>query len=645
MAILAPVPKFRALDANGNPLAGGKLFSYQAGTNTPLVTYTDSTEAPGTENANPVVLNSAGEANVWLGAGQNYKLILKDSSEATTFWTIDNVLGALQLTPIVCESLTATTVTATSLVATSAAIKTQGFRFMADQYAGSDASVKINAAMAAAIAAGGGIVDATGLGGGQTISEQIAVGNGSVGVVLLLPANATWSVTIADGTSSALYLKNGSAIIGQNTLTGSGRVCVIQTTVSANVESLFRTDPAGAWSYFRAEGFQLYHTAGTVTTALAIVENAADNSTFSQINISQNHATSTADGLLIQKTVCGAGFYNVTVNNNHTGRRCVWLKDDTDKHNLNINFYGLSADHAGAGYANVEISGAGAALPSESVPSNINFFGLYTEDDPAATPTFGVKIVDARSVHIHGWAAGNMNSANFTALDISETAADQVRDITVSGFLLLAGGAGTVGINNHISGESLLTSTGSISYYEFGGTGAAQSSFGPIFSTNRSMVLGKYHASALDLADVVIVPSSPATKKPLSIRNFADNAMLVDVDSGSTAAQNTSIRFLDRGAAKWSLQKGSSNSFVLRDDVNSVNRLLVDGTGKATLAGSLVIDNTAAPTVAADQLGLGSTTATTVGAPGGASALPATPAGYLIVNIGGTAFKIPYYAS
>lgn len=41
---------------------------------------------------------------------------------------------------------------------------------------------------------------------------------------------------------------------------------------------------------------------------------------------------------------------------------------------------------------------------------------------------------------------------------------------------------------------------------------------------------------------------------------------------------------------------------------------------------------------------LGSTT-TTVGAAGGASALPATPTGYIEVNINGTVYKVPYYAS
>ena len=38
------------------------------------------------------------------------------------------------------------------------------------------------------------------------------------------------------------------------------------------------------------------------------------------------------------------------------------------------------------------------------------------------------------------------------------------------------------------------------------------------------------------------------------------------------------------------------------------------------------------------------TTATTVGAAGGATALPATPTGYLSMSINGTTFKIPYYA-
>lgn len=39
------------------------------------------------------------------------------------------------------------------------------------------------------------------------------------------------------------------------------------------------------------------------------------------------------------------------------------------------------------------------------------------------------------------------------------------------------------------------------------------------------------------------------------------------------------------------------------------------------------------------------TTQTTVGAAGGASALPATPTGYLTVMVGNSAVVVPYYAA
>lgn len=52
-----------------------------------------------------------------------------------------------------------------------------------------------------------------------------------------------------------------------------------------------------------------------------------------------------------------------------------------------------------------------------------------------------------------------------------------------------------------------------------------------------------------------------------------------------------------------------------------------------------------APTAGAGEVGLGGVTASTVGAAGGASALPATPTGYWIVNVAGTNRKIPYYAT
>jgi hypothetical protein len=66
------------LTNGGLPLAGGKLYSYQAGTSTPLATYTDRSGS--VANANPVVLDAAGRADVWLSVNVAYKLVLEDSA-------------------------------------------------------------------------------------------------------------------------------------------------------------------------------------------------------------------------------------------------------------------------------------------------------------------------------------------------------------------------------------------------------------------------------------------------------------------------------------------------------------------------------------------------------------------------------------
>ncbi|UCH49095.1 MAG: hypothetical protein JSU95_04700, partial [Betaproteobacteria bacterium] len=91
MALISPQPKLQFFTADGTPLAGGKLYTYAAGTTTPLATYTD--QSGGAANPNPVILDSRGEASVWLGAS-TYKFALKTSTDVDV-WTIDNISGGL----------------------------------------------------------------------------------------------------------------------------------------------------------------------------------------------------------------------------------------------------------------------------------------------------------------------------------------------------------------------------------------------------------------------------------------------------------------------------------------------------------------------------------------------------------------------
>jgi len=91
----APSPEVQFLDNLGKPLAGGKLCTYQAGTTTPLASFTDSTA--NTANSNPVVLNSSGRASVWFGLSSGlYKMVLLQGGDGTCFtgttlWSQDNV--------------------------------------------------------------------------------------------------------------------------------------------------------------------------------------------------------------------------------------------------------------------------------------------------------------------------------------------------------------------------------------------------------------------------------------------------------------------------------------------------------------------------------------------------------------------------
>lgn len=87
MPVSLGVPRFQAFDNNGDPLVGGKLYTYEAGTTTPKASYTSA--AGTTPNANPVVLNARGEATVYYGTGA-YKLVL-ETATGVTVWTEDNV--------------------------------------------------------------------------------------------------------------------------------------------------------------------------------------------------------------------------------------------------------------------------------------------------------------------------------------------------------------------------------------------------------------------------------------------------------------------------------------------------------------------------------------------------------------------------
>lgn len=83
-----PSPRFVGQDALGLPLPSGELYAYLAGTSTPAPVFFDAdlTNA----HAQPVVLNSRGEASVYLFPSIAYKLVLKDA-DGVVQWTQDDI--------------------------------------------------------------------------------------------------------------------------------------------------------------------------------------------------------------------------------------------------------------------------------------------------------------------------------------------------------------------------------------------------------------------------------------------------------------------------------------------------------------------------------------------------------------------------
>lgn len=92
-------PKVQLFDNNGAPASGFSLCTFAAGTTTPQATYADNA---GTVNPNPVVLDSAGRATVYLGAF-SYKFILYAANgtgcpnSAAQIWTQDNIYDLAQI--------------------------------------------------------------------------------------------------------------------------------------------------------------------------------------------------------------------------------------------------------------------------------------------------------------------------------------------------------------------------------------------------------------------------------------------------------------------------------------------------------------------------------------------------------------------
>lgn len=200
----------------GIPLAAGKICTTASGTNTNLATYPTYADAVAqtNANANPVVLDAAGRGNIWIRSGP-YRIIIyaagtgnlcNGSAVGTAIKTVDGVASGIS----VINALTINGVQ------------------MCDQYPGSTAGAKI-AACISALPSGGGVADARGIQGGQSInsdpffsvtkSVQLLVSGVSLGINT--PTTIPTNVQITMSQGALFSVGGGSTLTVNGSLAGS----------------------------------------------------------------------------------------------------------------------------------------------------------------------------------------------------------------------------------------------------------------------------------------------------------------------------------------------------------------------------------------------------------------------------------------
>jgi hypothetical protein len=102
MATVNLSPLFNGItnfDSFGAILAGGLIYTYQAGSSTALATYT--TVNGNIANTNPIILGTDGKLpqELWLQSGYSYKFVLQTAASVIV-QTYDNIAGILTQIPV-----------------------------------------------------------------------------------------------------------------------------------------------------------------------------------------------------------------------------------------------------------------------------------------------------------------------------------------------------------------------------------------------------------------------------------------------------------------------------------------------------------------------------------------------------------------
>ena len=230
----------------------------------------------------------------------------------------------------------------------------------------------------------------------------------------------------------------------------------------------------------------------------------------------------------------------------------------------------------------------------------------------------------------------------YSAIEVADVAA---------GFSTLAlmksGGSVTVGGTINITGTTTLTGNVGIGTAVLATTGLNVRPTTLAGATQVGITCSPtFSSTAISDAEGISVSVKTAAAAFNMNAGYAIYVTVPTVGAGSTIGTINGVFVGNQGAA------GVTNAYgiyIAAQSGAATTNIGLYNAGTSTLVGNVSMSGNfnvtgAATTQSAGVLSIGGTQQTTVGAAGGASALPATPTGYIKCYIGATQVVIPYYA-
>jgi len=255
---LSPVGGVAAqfFDNNGVILSGGKLYTYLAGTTTPVASYT--TSAGNVARTNPIILDAAGRVagggEIWITVGITYKFVLTDSNDVL-IGTYDNV----QSSQSTDSSLVTYTPAGAGAVTTTVQAKLRQTVSVADFGAVGDGVTDDTAAFNAMFATGSNVFE-------LLPSKQYLIGD------VVLPTGSGWTV---EGNWATIIPKSGALTCFTGTYTTQiFNTAIRNLNISGNVADVIKFSCTGNGVLVNCEINGITSRSGTCTTLVTLFSTA-----------------------------------------------------------------------------------------------------------------------------------------------------------------------------------------------------------------------------------------------------------------------------------------------------------------------------------------------------------------------------------